>query len=325
MSKTRKTAKQRANEFLDDFEEFVANDKDEPSKPLEIPTSKIGAKKDTVLARKLPVLEIEPSKCRPWRHHNRDAGWLTPESCGDLISSISSHGQQEPSLVRKLENDPDYDYEIIYGVRRWYACSQIPGKKLLARKTDASDRDCMILMHIENADSKDISEMERALSFREHLRSGEFKSQQDLCKAINISEGWLSRCLTAVAIYDYDWLKPFLPPIQKISLRKGAELGTFLKDRFFRQHIKTLCDQQKNDVQKVSSTKLIEKFIGECRNIDDSSKVPVELPEHSLSGLTMKIDSRGNLIVKISPKVKKDGVSKAKQVLDTALDAYSND
>ena len=52
-----------------------------------------------------------------------------------------------------------YDYEIIYGMRRWFACSQIPKQKYLVKVTDADDKACSILMHIENADSKDISEL----------------------------------------------------------------------------------------------------------------------------------------------------------------------
>ena len=68
------------------------------------------------------ILSVDPKRCRAWRYHNRTSAWYTRERCEDLIQSIPKDGQQEPALARKLSADPEHDYELIYGMRRRYAC-----------------------------------------------------------------------------------------------------------------------------------------------------------------------------------------------------------
>ena len=64
---------------------------------------------------------VDPARCRPWRMHNRDLDHLSEESCRDLIDSfLAAKRQRIPAIVRRLKDDPDYDYEIIAGVRRWW-------------------------------------------------------------------------------------------------------------------------------------------------------------------------------------------------------------
>ena len=58
---------------------------------------------------KLMLFELDPKRCKPWEYHNRDVAWLTKERCQDLIGSIQQSGQIDPVLVRKIENDPNYD------------------------------------------------------------------------------------------------------------------------------------------------------------------------------------------------------------------------
>ena len=146
----------------DILEEFKTHKNITQTQVESIPAVEIGATRHTGVtkSRKIPILEILPSQCKPWKHHDRDQAWLCKEKCQDLITSISKNGQMEPGLVRILHDDPQYSYEIIYGVRRWYACSQIPNQKFLAKVSMQNDKQCMVLMHSENADSKDISEFE---------------------------------------------------------------------------------------------------------------------------------------------------------------------
>ena len=53
----------------------------------------------------LELREIEPGKCRPWKYHNRDSAWLALERCKELIRSIEKDGQNEPALLRIINND----------------------------------------------------------------------------------------------------------------------------------------------------------------------------------------------------------------------------
>ena len=84
------------------------------------------------------VLAVEPKRCRPWKFHNRTDAWYTRARCQDLIDSIAKDGQLEPALARRLEGEKDYDFELIFGMRRRFAC-EATGQKLKIRVVDAPD------------------------------------------------------------------------------------------------------------------------------------------------------------------------------------------
>lgn len=286
-----------------------------------IPAPHVGKDRGQAFTRKLPVVEVLPHRCKPWKHHNRSDDWLNISSCDDLIKSIASDGQQEPALLRELSNDPDFDYEIIYGVRRWFACKNIPNQRLLAYVTEKSDRDCMILMHVENANSKDISDMERAVSFRGHLKSGVFKNQKELSKDLNVSDASMTRYMQAASIYDHDWIVDYLPSIRSLSIRKAASLSALLNDRYNREKIMgLLAEVQPHEVDKKT---FINKLMQSCEEGAANLVNPVYLKiSHllGLDGITSSIDSRGNLLLKVDAKFKgNDKKAAIKQISDALL------
>src|SRR5580700_11400034 len=91
------------------------------------------------------ILSVDPKRCRPWRFHNRTQSWYTKERCQDLIDSVPKDGQREPALGRKLSGDPDFDFELIYGLRRRFA-AEFTRTKLKVRLTDADDAKAAVLM-----------------------------------------------------------------------------------------------------------------------------------------------------------------------------------
>lgn len=184
----------------------------------------------TVEHSKTNLIMIDPVRCYPWEFHNRNTAWLTKERCRDLITSIRDHGQVEPILVRVVKNDPNHDYEIIFGLRRWYACSQIPNQKILACVTEADDKTCAILMHTENANRKDITDFERACSFAQQMNRGLFSNQIELANAVGITQGFVSKLLKAATLLEYEWLKPFLENKLDIPIRYAYELAKLLKN-----------------------------------------------------------------------------------------------
>lgn len=146
---------------------------------------------------------VDPSNCRPWKYHNRDNIWMNVEKCQDLISSIRKNGQKVPIFARKIEKDPDgKSWEIIAGRRRWFACNHL-GIKVRVKATDASDRECAILMNLENKDRNDISEFEDAISFKQQLEANLFDSQDEMAIALDIKKSKLSKMLSAAKIVDY--------------------------------------------------------------------------------------------------------------------------
>src|ERR1700722_9044343 len=137
-----------------------------PTRP-KVPAAELALTGRTVpMAERTNVLSVDPKRCRPWKFHNRSNAWYTKERCQDLIDSIPKDGQNEPALARKLVGEADFDFELIYGMRRRFA-AEFTHSKLKVRLTDADDAKAAVFMHIENADRQDITPMERALSFQQ--------------------------------------------------------------------------------------------------------------------------------------------------------------
>ena len=117
-------AKSKLSEALDKTEPSTQSQDDtqdtnkEPSPAqasASIPATQAARKTDTSSLATPRYRKIDPSRCRPWALHNRDAVWLSPEHCADLIHSIRSEGQLDLGRVRKPADDPHHDFEIICG------------------------------------------------------------------------------------------------------------------------------------------------------------------------------------------------------------------
>lgn len=201
-----------------------------PPEPA-IPAVDAVQRTNTAIQKTLKFKEIDPSKCRPWAHHNRKQVWLTPDACATLIESIRTEGQQELGLVREVRGEAGVDYEIIFGMRRWFAVSQIEGAKFKARVTDADDQECARLMHIENEESENISQFEKALSFDELISAGVFKTQTELADSLRVKKPYISKLLRAARLFEHDAFKILLEPhTRELSLQKATDLVVMLED-----------------------------------------------------------------------------------------------
>jgi ParB family chromosome partitioning protein len=139
-------------------------------------------------------IAINPFKCTIWSLHERLEGEITEESCKAEIASVLEHGQMIPVLGRRLHGNPDYQVEIIYGARRLFIARHL-NRDLIVDLRELSDRDAIIAMDMENRLRKDISPYERGLSYTQWLRSGHFKSQDEIARALNVSTSQVSRLL----------------------------------------------------------------------------------------------------------------------------------
>lgn len=144
---------------------------------------------------------VDPAKCRPWRMHNRDLDHLTEESCRDLIDSfLSAKKQRIPAIVRRLKDDPKFDYEIIAGVRRWWTVKWLrahhhPEFEYLVTIQSVTDEEAFRVSDVENRSRKDISDWERAKEYSAALVEFYEGSQSQMADHLNLSKSWLSRML----------------------------------------------------------------------------------------------------------------------------------
>jgi ParB family chromosome partitioning protein len=211
-------------------------DKGEPS-PFEKGTSArpvLAAAELALTGRTTPPLErenifsVDPKKVRGWKYHNRHSSWYTKERCADLIASIPKDGQQEPALARRINGDPQFDFELIYGMRRRFACEFL-NTKLRLRVIDADDMRAAVLMHVENANREDITPMERAISFHQQLDSKLFPTQDALADAIGLSKGQVAKMLKAARLMSHSTIGNLFADKSEVPVEQAYKLATLLE------------------------------------------------------------------------------------------------
>jgi ParB/RepB/Spo0J family partition protein len=121
--------------------------------------------------------------------------------------------------------DPNFDYELIYGMRRRFACEFL-NAKLKLRVIEADDARAAVLMHIENADRQDITPMERALSFQSQLEAKIFPTQEALSDAIGLTKGQVSKLVKAASLMRQATISQLFPDKSAVPVDAAYKLAT---------------------------------------------------------------------------------------------------
>lgn len=180
------------------------------------------------IAERRAVLSVDAKRCKLWPFHDRDQIWYTPESCSDVIESIRQEGQKDPALARKLEGDPNFDYEIVIGGRRRYACETL-GIPLKIEIAQITDREAAVRMHIENHDRQGLSPMESAMSYARHLKEKVFPNQEELAKSIRRSPAQVSKMVRAAGIMEVSAIRKLFPDVREIPVEEAAKVASLLE------------------------------------------------------------------------------------------------
>lgn len=203
---------------------------EKPKGRFEVPVGELAMGRPApVPHERTTILSVDPKRCRAWAYHDRDPVWYTPERCKDLIDSIATSGQQMPAVGRKLEGDPNFDYEIIVGMRRRFACEYL-NKPLKLRLATMTEQQAAVLMHIENADREDISPMERARSYRRQLKEGLFASQDELAQKIQVSKATVAKMVKAAELFDDETIARLFPDPTQVPLHAAYSLAVQLSN-----------------------------------------------------------------------------------------------
>jgi ParB family chromosome partitioning protein len=141
------------------------------------------------------IISASPFRCKVWSLHDRLEHLIIEDTCRDELNSFAKHGQLIAALGRPLRDDPDHDIELICGARRLFVACHL-NRPLLVDLREMTDKEAIIAMDTENRQRQDISPYERGLSFARFLRAGHFESQDQLAKALKISQSQVSRLLT---------------------------------------------------------------------------------------------------------------------------------
>jgi len=200
-----------------------------------------------VVARTLEL--VDPARCRIWAEHNRDYERLDEARCADLIESLKAQNRQEiPAIVRRVKDDPAYDFEVICGARRhwsvsWLRAHNYPDFRFLVEIREMTDEEAFRVSDLENRARDDLSDVERARDYLRALDRHYDGSQKAMAQRLNVSEAWLSRYLDlarlpaelvaafpdphALKIRHITFLKPLLKPEDRRErvLEAARQLG----------------------------------------------------------------------------------------------------
>lgn len=179
-------------------------------------------------------LAIDPAICRPWAGNGRMVSALSEDTCRDLIDAmLAEGGQKVPAIVRPVEGDDKYRYEVIAGIRRHFAVSWLrshsyPEFKFLVEVQRLDDEAAFRLADQENRGRNDLSDVEKARNYAAAIDLYYGGSQQRLADRLRLSKGWLSKLLKLAELPD-TVLKAY-PTLSAISVNTGYELSLLLSD-----------------------------------------------------------------------------------------------
>jgi ParB family chromosome partitioning protein len=88
----------------------------------------------------------------------------------DLIASIQQKGILQPILVRAISDNPDGDFQIVAGERRWRAALKAGLTAVPIIIRDLSDRDVLEIGVIENVQRSDLNPLEEALAYEKLIK-----------------------------------------------------------------------------------------------------------------------------------------------------------
>lgn len=144
---------------------------------------------------------VDPARCRMWARHNRRYALLNPATCAELLEGLRAQGKQEfPAIVRRVVDDPDFDYEVIAGARRHWSVSYLRNVehreiKYLVDERDLTDEQAFRLADIENRARRDLSDYERAVDYRDAVETYYSGQAVRMAERLEMSKGYLSRLL----------------------------------------------------------------------------------------------------------------------------------
>lgn len=185
--------------------------------------------------RQVTQLLLDPARVRIWPGNARLYEHLTEENCRELIDSILAEGGQKvPAVVRRIEGDPDHDYEVIAGTRRhfsisWLRAHSYPDLMFVAQVAQLDDEAAFRLADLENRARKDVTDLERARNYAEALKSHYGSHLTRMADRLKLSKGWLSKMIKVAGIPDAI-IEAFASPAD-VQLKPAYALAQALDDR----------------------------------------------------------------------------------------------
>ena len=197
--------------------------------------------------RQVTQLLLDPARVRIWPGNARTYAHLSEENCRELIDSIVAEGGQKvPAVVRRVDGDPDHDFEVIAGTRRhwsisWLRSHSYPDLQFVAQVAQLDDEAAFRLADLENRARADVSDLERARNYLDALKAHYGNHQTRMAERLKLSKGWLSKMLKVATIPDAV-IAAFASP-GDVQLKPAYTLAQALDDKDMAKAITAMARQ----------------------------------------------------------------------------------
>ncbi|OGY69093.1 MAG: hypothetical protein A2586_01140 [Candidatus Harrisonbacteria bacterium RIFOXYD1_FULL_40_9] len=164
---------------------------------------------------------IRPSKDQPRKFFDQAA-------LQELAASISEVGQEVPITIYEVNDDPDHDFEIIDGERRWRACGILGFEEIRAYIDEIKDpRDHFIKSVVSNFGRADHTPMEIAEAVKRIQEAG--KTVQQISRIFAKSLSWVYQYASLLRLHEevQDMLHPMVPDTKKLAFSIAILLTNF--------------------------------------------------------------------------------------------------
>ena len=170
---------------------------------------------------KVHIDQLVPSPYQPRIFFNED-------EMNDLIESIRMNGIREALIVR-TSKDQAGKFEIISGHRRHHAAGVIGIDEVRVIVNEMSDKDAHINVLLSNEVRANPSFFERALSYKDTLDRGYFRSQNEIAKAFGVSRPYITYALALLEIPSV-LIELIRTKPHGIGMRTGMEITRLARD-----------------------------------------------------------------------------------------------
>lgn len=260
--------------------------------------------------KQVTQLLLDPAKVRIWPGNARVYEHLTEESCKELIDSIVAEGGQKvPAVVRRIDGDSDYEYEVIAGTRRHWAISWLrqhsyPEMHFLAQVAQLDDEAAFRLADLENRARQDVSDIERARNYAAALKDHYGNHLTRMAERLKLSKGWLSKMLKVATIPD-EVLAAFSSPAD-VLLKPAYPLAQALADE---QRAKIIVKEAQRiaglqaklsgaDKSPLPSSEVIARLLSAGEQRKSTEKISVE-GAHGRPAVTVQSSNRQGVTVRL--------------------------
>ncbi len=149
--------------------------------------------------REKGLIDLDIERIIPNRYQPREI--FNQEAIEKLAESITEHGLIQPIIVRK---DPDKNFELISGERRWRAAKHAGLSKIPAIVKEIDDQGLMEWAVIENLQREDLNPLEKAKAYEKLI--AEFSlTQAEIAKRIGIDRSSVSNFLRLLSLPTEIW------------------------------------------------------------------------------------------------------------------------